>query len=134
MKRILTIILCTLAGLVGHNGAVAQQQHAVRVVIPFDFTASGTQLPAGAYTIATQNSLTLITENSTGKSAFVSSIPVIVNLPGDTKLIFSTYGDQHFLRKILCPGLDMNLEFLPSKSETRARVQTAMQTASNSGR
>jgi hypothetical protein len=53
----------------------------------------------------------------------VRAIPLIDNLPGDSKLVFSTYGDQHFLRKILCPGINMTLEILPSKLEIRAQAQ-----------
>ena len=128
MKRIITTIISMLASLVVLSGASAQQ-HAVRVTIPFDFTASNTQLTAGNYTIATQNGLTLITKNSTGESAFVRAIPVIDNLLDESKLVFSTYGDQHYLRKILCPGLNMTLELLPSKPKTKAPVMTA----SNSG-
>lgn len=124
MNRIITTIVCTLASLVGLNSAAAQEP-AVRVVISFDFSASGTRLPAGTYTIATQNGFTLMTEDSTGKSIFLRTIPFIDNLPDDSKLIFSIYGDQHFLRKILCPGLHMSLELVPSKRETRARAQTA---------
>ena len=128
MNRIITTIVFLLSSLVVLKGAVAQQ-HAVRVAIPFGFSASGTQMPAGTYTIATQNGLTSITENSTGKLTFVTAIPIIDNLPFDSKLVFSTYGDQHFLRKILCPGINISLELLPSKPEIRTRVQTA----SNSG-
>jgi hypothetical protein len=120
MNRVITTIIFTLASFVALNGAVAQK-HAVRVFIPFDFTASGTQMSAGSYTIATEGSFTLMTKNSTGESKFVRSIPFIDNSQDDSKLIFSTYGDQHFLRKILCPGVDMTLELLPSKPEIRAR-------------
>lgn len=128
MKRIITIIFGMLAGLVVLNGAAAQQ-HAVRVAIPFDFSASGTQLTAGTYTIATENGLTRITKDSTGQSAFVSAIPVIDNLVDESRLVFATYGDQRFLREILCPRLNMTLELLPSKPETKHRVLTASNSA-----
>lgn len=123
MNRIITTAACILASLIVVNGAPAQK-HAVRVDIPFDFSASGTQLPAGSYTIATQNDFTSITQNSTGKTTFVSAIPVTDNLPNDSKLVFSVYRDQYFLRKILCPGLNVSLEFLLSKPELKARLQT----------
>lgn len=122
--RIITTIVCALASLVVVNGAAAQRP-AVRVVIPFDFSASGTQLPAGTYTIATRDRFTVITEDGTGKSAVLRVIPFIDDLPDDSKLVFSIYGDQHFLRKILCPGFNMSLELVPSEPEIRARVQTA---------
>lgn len=124
MKRIITAIAYTLASLVVVAGATAQQP-AVRAVIPFDFNASGNELPAGTYTIATRNGFTVITKDSSGESAVLRVIPFIDNLPDDSKLLFSTYGDQHFLRKILCPGLHMSLELVPSEPEIRARMQTA---------
>lgn len=134
MNRVITTIVSMFASLVVLNGALAQQQRAVRVVIPFDFSASGTQLPAGAYTIATQNGFTSVTKNGTGEFTFVSAMPAGDNLSGNSKLVFSTYGNQHFLRKIVCPEFGMNLELLPSKSEMKARLQTANQTAGNAGR
>ena len=128
MRRIITTVVCTLACFVMPKGAAAQRP-SVHVVIPFDFSASGAQLPAGTYTIATKNGFTVITKDDTGKSAVLRTIPFIDNLPDDSKLIFSTYGDQHFLRRILCPGLSMSLELVPSDLEIRAPVRTA----SNSG-
>jgi len=122
MNRIITTVVSMLASFVVLNGATAQQ-HAVRAVIPFDFTAAGTQMPAGTYIITTKDGLTSITEKSTGKFTFVAVAPVTDNQTGDNKLIFSTNGEQHFLRKVLCSEFNMNLELLPSKAEIGARVQ-----------
>jgi hypothetical protein len=124
VNRIVTTIVCMLASLVVLNGAVAQEP-AIRVEIPFDFSASATQLPAGTYTITTQNGFTSITKDSTGESIFLRTIPFLDNLLDDTKLTFSVYGDQHFLRKILCPRLHMSLELMPSKPEIRAQTRTS---------
>jgi hypothetical protein len=135
MNRIITTVISMFASFVVLNGATAQQ-HAVRAVIPFDFSVEGTQLPAGTYTIATKDGLTSITENYSGKFTFVTVAPAIDNLPNDSKLIFSTYGGQHFLRKVLCPGANMSLELVPSKDERIARVQTGSnraQPGNNSG-
>jgi hypothetical protein len=121
MKRIITTIVCGLASLALVNGATAQQQ-TVRVVIPFDFSASGAHLPPGTYTIATRNSFTSITKDGTGESAFVRAVPVTGN-SDDSKLVFATDGDQRLLQKILCPRVNMSLELLPSKPQTRAQVQ-----------
>ena len=114
-----------LAGFVIVNAAPAQKR-ALRVVIPFDFSASGTKMPAGAYTIAIQNGFTSIVKDSTGESTVVTAIPVEDNLPDDSKVVFSIYGDRHFLRKILCPRLNVSLELLPSKSEIKTRQQTLL--------
>ena len=122
MRKIITTIVCMLASLAAVNGAAAQK-HAVRVDIPFDFSASGAQLPAGTYTIATQNGLTWITKNGSQKSTYVRTTPATDTQPDDSKVVFSTDGDQHLLRKILCPRSDMSLELLPSKSANRDQAQ-----------
>lgn len=118
MNRIVKTVVSMLAGFVVLNGAGAQQ-HAVRALIPFDFTAAGTLMHAGTYTIKTSGGLTSILEDSSGKSTFVAVTPVVDNQQDDHKLIFSTNGEQHVLRQVLCPELNMNLELLPSKSESR---------------
>ena len=128
MNRITTTIVCIFAGLFAVNH-VAAQRHSVRVIIPFDFTASGAQLSAGSYTIASQNGFTWITNDGTQKSTFVTAIGVADTMPDESKVIFSSYGDKHVLRKILCPGVNMSLELLPSKHATKAQPQLA----SNSG-
>lgn len=135
MKRIITTIFYILASLVSVSAAKAQA-HAVRVVIPFDFSASGAQLPAGAYTIATDHGITSIRKNDTKKTTYVRTVRVFDNLEDDSKLIFSKYGDQYFLRKVLCPEAEITLEFVPSKAEISARAQTAnnrAQPKNNSG-
>lgn len=118
MNRIVTTVVSMLAGFVVLNGAGAQQ-HAVRAIIPFDFTAAGTLMHAGTYTIRTRGGLTSILEDSTGKLTFVAVAPVVDNQSDDHKLIFSNSGEQHVLRQVLCPEINMNLELLPSKSESR---------------
>lgn len=123
MNRLIATVVSMIAGLVVLNSAAAQQ-HAVRAVIPFDFSAAGTQMPAGTYTIATKDGLTSISENSTGKFTFVAVAPVIDNPQDDSKLVFSTDGGQHILRKVLCPSLNMSLEVLPSKPKSKARSET----------
>jgi len=124
MNRIMTTILGTLAGFAVLNGAAAQQ-HAVRAVIPFDFTAAGAVLPAGNYTIETQNGLTWITRSGSAERVFVTAKPATGALPDDSKLIFSTSGDHVSLQKILCPQVNMSLELLPSKSAIKAQAKRA---------
>ncbi len=128
MNRITTAAVCFLASLIVVTSAPAQKR-AVRVVIPFAFSASGTQLPAGVYTIEIQGAFTSI-RNGAGKSTLVNTIPTTDNLPDDSKVIFSIQGDQHFLRKIVCPALNISLELLPSEAEIKAPVQTGTHSGS----
>jgi hypothetical protein len=44
---------------------------------------------------------------------------------GVGKLIFAKYGNQYFLREVLCSGLSMNMEIPKSTLEKQVRMQEA---------
>jgi len=121
MRTIITTIVCILASLAAVNGAAAQT-HSVRVVIPFDFSASGSQLPAGTYTIANQYGLTWITKSGSREATYLRATPATDSQPDDSRVVFSISDGQIFLQKILCPQINMSLELLPSKSAIRTQA------------
>ena len=122
MKRIALTALIVLAGLVVVEKASAQAT-VVKVDIPFSFSAAGAQLPAGNYTIRTENGFTYMVREDGRRWWLVNTSALIDKKQQDTKLVFSVYGDQYFLQKILYPGANMSLAFLPSKAELKARQQ-----------
>jgi hypothetical protein len=122
MKRIALTVLIVLAGLVVVEKAVAQST-VVKVDIPFSFSAAGAQLPAGNYTIRTERGFTYMVRDDGRRWWLVNTSALIDKKPHDTKLVFSVYGDQYFLQKILYPGANMSLAFSPSKAELNARQQ-----------
>jgi hypothetical protein len=123
MKRIIVTALIVIASLVVVDKAPAQRL-AVKVVIPFSFNAAGTQLPAGNYTIRTEGGFTYMVRDDGRRWWLVNTSPLVDKRPQGRKLIFSVYGGQYFLQKILYPGSNMSLEFSPSKAEIKARQQT----------
>jgi hypothetical protein len=122
MKRIIVTALIVLASLVVVDKAPAQRL-AIKAAIPFSFNAAGTQLPAGNYTIRTEGGFTYMVRDDGRRWWLVNTSPLVDKTPQDRKLVFSIYGDQYFLQKILYPGSNMSLEFSPSKAEIKARHQ-----------
>ena len=127
MKRISAIAICALASLVAAGSAVAQG-HAVKATVPFDFAVGNSRLPAGTYTITTVDS-----PSSTGLAIRSDSgkVTVLINAYADgkqsknSKLVFDKYGDQYFMREILCSNADMNVELPVSKAEKQSQRQEA---------
>jgi hypothetical protein len=125
MKRVIAMAFC-LAGLIvaGHASA---QEPAVKADVPFDFTAGGKLLPSGTYVITsdiTMPNVIHIRNLQHNVTAFSG-----VNYSGKEsktgKLIFERYGNQYFLKEILCSAAPMNVELPTSKQEKEIRTQEA---------
>jgi hypothetical protein len=124
MKRIIAIIVFALATLVTVPGAIAQD-HRIRVTVPFNFNVDGTPLPAGTYTITSEDLLSIHIQNGKQSITVLRSAPAEDNASEHDKLVFNRYGNQYFLSKILCSYAFMNLEMPVSKIEKMARLQEA---------
>ncbi len=124
MKRITAIALFILASMVS-AGSASAQDNGVRATIPFDFTVGNKVLPSGTYTIKLEQANVVAIVNRE-KSVTVLSIGYADgHRPNTSKLVFNKYGDQYFLREILCASVDMNVELPTSKMEKRAGLQEA---------
>src|SRR5580698_728948 len=125
MNRITAITLFTLASLAA-IGTASAQERAVRSAVPFNFTVGGKVLPAGTYTISQFASGTLEIENRETKVAVLSVAFSDSHDAGNGgKLVFNKYGDQYFLKEVLCRWNGMNVQLPPSKLEKKARMQEA---------
>ena len=126
MKRIITIAILAFTGILSVGSALAQGD-AVRVKVPFAFTAGDKLLPAGTYVI------TPLSADVIHIQARDQSISVVTTEMQDDRqsengdeLIFSRYGDRYFLREILCNSAAMNVSLPATKYEKRARTQEAV--------
>ena len=121
MKKLTAIALFAIANFALAGSSFAQT-HAVKANIPFDFTMGGQLLPAGAYVIKSSGS-NFINLQNLDKPIRVLGVTMHDNIVarGDGTLVFSKYGDQHFLRKVLSDdaGLDLRTLF---QSRRRRRV------------
>lgn len=126
MKRISAIALLTIASFITAGSAVAAD-HAVKADVPFDFTVGDKLLPAGTYTIASEDPNIIEVRNS-DRTIFVMNIALADGKEPSTtgKLVFDRYGDKYFLSQILCPAASMTLHLPTSKMEKRARSNEAM--------
>ena len=124
MKRITSIALFVLAGLVS-AGNVLAQDHGVRATVPFDFTVGNKVLPSGTYTIAPATEHVIVIRNREKNITVMSTSYGDGKQSKTGKLVFNKYGDQYFLREILCSSADMSVELPASKTEKRARLQEA---------
>jgi hypothetical protein len=124
MKRIAAMALFALVSL-GMVSSARAQDHPVRVAIPFDFTFGRVLLPAGTYTISSPTQVAIVLDNGKQSVAVLRSAPAEDDSSRADKAIFNKYGDQHFLREILCSTAHMNVEFPASKMEKKAQIQKA---------
>ena len=126
MKRLTAFAFAAIAGFITVSGVFAQQQEAV-AYIPFNFTVSGRTLPAGTYTVESPNSNIVLIRNrdkTDAALAIVTHEQKNAKAPG--KLVFNQYGDQYFLREILCPAASQSDVLPTSKQEKRARMMEAL--------
>jgi len=127
MKRIASITFIALFALVSFVtvGSISAQEQAVKANVPFDFTVGGKLLPAGHYTLSVANAGVIKIENSDQHVAILTMATADSNQSKTGELVFNKYGDQYFLREILCSPAAMNMAVPDSKQEKRARAQEA---------
>jgi hypothetical protein len=125
MNRISAIALLSFASLATCTGAIGQE-HALQANIPFAFTVGDTWMPAGEYTITSlsQGILMLRSADST-KSASIVSLQGHSESPSGSELVFDRYGNQYFLRHVLCPTLvSLNRDLPQGKAEKQAHARS----------
>jgi hypothetical protein len=126
MKRIPTIALLTIASLGTATGAIAQDR-AVKANIPFNFTVGDTWMPAGEYVISSPQREILQVRNVDDRSkiaTIVDSESYNESTSGG-KLVFDKYGNQYFLRHVLCPTVaSLNVDLAQGKAEKKAHSRS----------
>ena len=133
MNRISAVTLLAIASLAACGSAVAQQS-TIKANIPFDFTVGNTWMPAGEYTISSplQHIVQLRSADNARTAEIVSSQGYNESRSG-SKLVFDKYGDQYFLRHVLCPAVSsLNLDVPQGKAEKSARSHS-LEAKGNSG-
>jgi hypothetical protein len=106
-------------------GSISAQEQAVKANVPFDFTVGDKLLPAGHYTISLANANVIKIQNSEQRVTILTMATADGNESNTGKLVFNKYGDQYFLREILCSQAAMNMAVPASKQEKRVRTQQA---------
>lgn len=125
MKRITSVAFFVLAGLLT-AGSMSAQDARVQATIPFNFRVGNTPLPAGTYRIIESGSGVVLLRNQEhlGLTALSMSVPRYSTTSDPGMLVFNRYGNQYFLRQILCADA-MSVDLPTSAVEKRAKVQEA---------
>jgi hypothetical protein len=107
------------------GGARAHAQE-LRFNVPFDFIVENQVIPAGTYWVSRVAQNAIMIDTPDGRfHAMTSTFADDKQSYGVAKLIFAKYGNQHFLREVLCSDVSMNLEIPKSTLEKQARIQEA---------
>jgi hypothetical protein len=122
MNRIPAIVLFVLANLVTVGSASAQNR-TVQAVVPFDFTAGNKLLPSGTYRITSETPFLVVIRNTEKPAGMVTR-----TIPNGKQskigvLVFTRYGNQYFLSKILSSSAQISVELPTSQLEKRVRIQ-----------
>jgi hypothetical protein len=126
MKRIITIAIFAFTVILSGGRALAQVP-AIRVNVPFNFTAGDKLLPPGLYTITLASAGVIEIRNRDQHiSIGTTALPDNRESENGGELVFGRYGNQYFLHEVLCDFASMNVYLPTARSEKRVRMQEAM--------
>jgi hypothetical protein len=125
MKRITAIALLSTATFITLGSALAQAQ-TVEAKIPFGFIVQNQVLPAGTYRISSAGTnLVKIWTRDRPVMEMITTYSSSNGLGSDSALLFNKYGDQYFLREILCESANIRSTLPASNLEKQARIREA---------
>ncbi len=125
MKRITAIALISTATFINLASALAEAR-TVEAKIPFAFIVRNQVLPAGTYRISSVG--TNLVQIGTREKPVIETTTTHLdhNGPGsDARLVFNKYGNQYFLREVLCDSPAINSALPSSKLEKLAQIRQA---------
>jgi hypothetical protein len=119
MKRItaLTFLMATLIAM----GSARARAQAVELKIPFDFVFDNQTLPAGAYRISRVTEKVILIRSQDGPF-YTVAITNADYSQSTEEAVFTRYGNQYFLHKLLFSSAGMYVDLPTSGLEKRARL------------
>jgi hypothetical protein len=125
MKRITAIALVSAATFITLGSALARAQ-TIEAKVPFAFVVRNDVLPAGTYRIRSVGTNLLQIETRDSRVSELSITHFDNSGPaGKNRLVFTKYGDQYFLRQILCESASINSALPASPLEKMAKLREA---------
>lgn len=127
MNRILSKFSLVIATTLITAGVWAQAQtQALQATIPFDFMVNNRILPAGTYTVSSENRSIVRFSDPTQKGAQMFGVvsPETATTDRGNALVFHKYGDRYFLSEIRCQNSRLNSSLPETKAEKWAKIQT----------
>jgi len=135
MKNIAAIALFVAASFITAGSAIAQD-HAVKATVPFNFIVSGSSMPAGNYTLSSDNTtpyLLQINDREKGIHAMAVTLGTSSEEQKANVLVFHRYGNQYFLSEIRSETSSMYVRLAPTKQEKRLSAETQQAGVRTSG-
>jgi hypothetical protein len=126
-------MLLTLAAI----PALAQTDNEVTFQAPFAFYAGDVAMPAGSYTLTSDDSTKVLFINSEDGSHSALVRYELVDLdapPSDTEITFNKYGETDFLDAITVKGDESKMRILTSSAEKDAAQASAVEAHSVSAK
>lgn len=128
MNRISAIALFVAATFASMQSASAQSRIA-QATVPFSFSVNNTTLPAGTYFVSSvaRNMLKITSADHKHPNAvtFLTNDTGAVSQHGSTRLVFNAYGNEYFLRAIICPSNATDVTLPVSTQEEKVSVEWA---------
>jgi hypothetical protein len=129
-KQLIAVMFALAMALVINAGQTFAQSQALRVSVPFDFSANNKTLPAGTYIVnpATDNRLVWRVQGA-GKTlgALLTGGFSKAEEPGNLRVTFHRYGDRYFLAGFTTTSYNVALPM--SGSEKQVKQSTGMNIA-----
>jgi hypothetical protein len=126
MKPLAAIAFAAIASFITAGGALAQEHIAVANV-PFNFNVGDKVLPPGTYTLRSPAPGIILIENREKTASTMTTAYHDANeVRSAGELVFSRYGNQYFLKEVLCPDASISAALPTSKQEKRTRMLEAV--------
>jgi hypothetical protein len=124
MNRLKAIALVSIATF--NVGSALARAATLEAKIPFSFVVRKKLFPAGTYRISSVG--TNFVQIGTQDKPVMETLATHFDNNGsgkDARLVFTKYGNQYFLREILCDSPVINFALPASKLEKQVQVQQA---------
>jgi hypothetical protein len=126
----LFLVLCAIPGR-------ADDTKRVKVTMPFDFVLGNRQLKAGDYLVqstGTAGANALLFQSEDGITQIVLAVPIETKKTGKhERLVFHTYGGDHFVSEIWFMGDDQGYELVPGAREKESAAFSQRSEQSTAG-
>ena len=122
-KQLIAVMFALALSLVINAGQTFAQSQALRVTVPFDFSANNKTLPAGTYIVnpATDNRLMWRVEGADHQAPGTLLLARLskAQAAGNLRITFRRYGDRYFLIGFRTPSYDVAVPMSGSEKDLR---------------
>jgi hypothetical protein len=121
-----TVFAIAALALTAFVPAASAQGKTFSLLVPFDFYAGTTLMPAGKYTVS-QTPFTRATQIYDQNGHAATILPIVTNsrLIGNNRMVFNRYGSMNFLSEIQWGHSDTGYKLPESSLELEARLGTS---------